>query len=78
MEMVSSGGAGSAVPLSVGHGDWGCSAGGGGGGECVRSNMAAGESSTHFLDVRVAPDADVDVPADVVVSSGEVRYTATG
>lgn len=77
VEMVSSGGAGSAVPMSVGHGDWGCSAGGGGG-ECVRSDMAAGESSTHFLDVRVAPDAEVDVPADVVVSSGEVRHTATG
>ena len=77
VEMVSSGGAGSAVPLAVGHGDWGCSAGGGGG-ECVRSDMVAGESSTHFLDVRVASDAEVEVPADVVVSSGEVRYTATG
>lgn len=77
VEMVSSGGAGNAVPMSVGHGDWGCSAGSGGG-ECVRTDMASGESSTHFLDVRVASDADVDVPADVVVSSGEVRYTATG
>lgn len=77
VEMISSGGAGNAVPMASGNGDWGCSAGSGGG-ECVRSGMAAGESSTHFLDVRVAPDADVDVPAGVVISSGAVSHRATG
>ncbi|MEU3019853.1 sigma-70 family RNA polymerase sigma factor [Nocardiopsis sp. NPDC007018] len=77
VEMVSSGGAGNAVPLAVGHGDWGCAAGSGGG-ECVRTGMAEGENSTQFLDVRVASDADVHVPASVVISSGEARFEAVG
>ncbi|GHC72600.1 hypothetical protein GCM10007079_05930 [Nocardiopsis terrae] len=77
VEMISSGGAGSAVPMAVGHGDWGCAAGSGGG-ECVRPGMDEGESSTQFLDVRVAPDADVDVPASVVISSDGVSFRATG
>ncbi|MFD6948978.1 MULTISPECIES: hypothetical protein [unclassified Nocardiopsis] len=77
VEMVSSGGAGNAVPMAVGHGDWSCSAGSGGG-RCVRPGMAAEEDSTQFIDVRVAPDADVGVPATVSVSSGDVSATAAG
>ncbi|MFE1166307.1 sigma-70 family RNA polymerase sigma factor [Nocardiopsis sp. NPDC058789] len=77
VEMVSSGGAGNAVPMAAGNGDWGCSVGSGGG-ECVRPGMAEGESGTQFIDVRVAPDADVDVPARVVISSGGVRFEAVG
>lgn len=77
VEMISSGGAGNAVPMAAGNGDWGCSTGSGGG-ECVRTGMGEGENSTQFLDVRVAADADVDVPASVVISSGEVRFEAVG
>lgn len=77
VEMVSSGGAGNAVPMTGGHGDWSCSATSGGG-RCVGPAMAAGQNGTHFIDVRVAPDADTGVPATVSVSSGEVTVHASG
>ncbi|MFL1380717.1 sigma-70 family RNA polymerase sigma factor [Nocardiopsis protaetiae] len=77
VEMVSSGGAGNAVRMADGEGDWSCAAGSGGG-ECVRPEMAAGENSTYFFDVTVAPDAQLDVPASATVSSGEVSAAATG
>ncbi|NKY99677.1 sigma-70 family RNA polymerase sigma factor [Nocardiopsis alborubida] len=77
VEMVSSGGAGNAVPTAVGHGDWSCSAGSGGG-RCAHPGMAAGEDGTQFIDVRVAPDAEVGVPAAVSVSSAGVTAEATG
>ncbi|WP_444961754.1 sigma-70 family RNA polymerase sigma factor [Nocardiopsis sp. M1B1] len=77
VEMVSSGGAGTALPTAVGHGDWSCSAGSGGG-RCVHPGMAAGEDGTQFIDVRVAPDAEVGVPAAVSVSAAGVTAEATG
>ncbi|WP_150251076.1 sigma-70 family RNA polymerase sigma factor [Nocardiopsis deserti] len=77
VEMVSSGGAGNAVPMAVGHGDWSCSAGSGGG-RCAHPGMAAGEDGTQFIDVRVAPDAEVGVPAAVSVSSAGATAEATG
>ncbi|WP_017571039.1 hypothetical protein, partial [Nocardiopsis halotolerans] len=77
VEMISSGGAGNAVPMAVGHGDWSCSADGGGG-RCVHPGMASGETGTQFIDVRVAPDADIGVPATVSVSSGGVTAVVTG
>ncbi|WP_026338258.1 sigma-70 family RNA polymerase sigma factor [Nocardiopsis sp. CNS-639] len=77
VEMVSSGGAGNALPRAVGHGDWSCSAGSGGG-RCAHPGMAAGEDGTQFIDVRVAPDAEVGVPATVSVSAAGVTAEATG
>ncbi|PDP87182.1 RNA polymerase subunit sigma-24 [Glycomyces fuscus] len=78
VEMVSSGGAGNAVPAAAGHGDWSCSAGSGGGGRCAHPGMAAGEDGTQFIDVRVAPDAETGVPATASVSSGGVTAEAAG
>ncbi len=49
-----------------------------GGGRCVRPATAAGENSTQFVDVRVAPDAGTGVPSSVTVSSGGVTAAATG
>ena len=77
VSMIADGGAGSAVPVTAGNGDWGCAAEADGG-RCVHAGMEAGENGTQFFDVRVAPDADLGVPADVTVSSGDVTTTATG
>ncbi|WP_344098153.1 sigma-70 family RNA polymerase sigma factor [Nocardiopsis tropica] len=77
VEMVSSGGAGSSVPMAAGNGDWSCSSGSGGG-RCAHPRMASGQNSTQFLDVRVDAGADVGVPASVTVSSGDVAASATG
>ncbi|MFV2198162.1 sigma-70 family RNA polymerase sigma factor [Nocardiopsis sp. LOL_012] len=77
VEMASSGGAGHAPPHASGHGDWSCSPGGGGG-RCVLPAMAAGQSSTQFIDVRVHGDAGLGVPASVSVASGGASAVATG
>ncbi|WP_026127713.1 sigma-70 family RNA polymerase sigma factor [Nocardiopsis lucentensis] len=77
VEMVSSGGAGNALPGAAGHGDWSCSAGSNGG-RCVHPGLDAGQDSTQFFDVRVAGDADTGVPATVALSTGDVSATATG
>ncbi|MFJ9556084.1 sigma-70 family RNA polymerase sigma factor [Nocardiopsis sp. NPDC101807] len=77
VEMISSGGAGSSVPMADGNGDWSCSSGSGGG-RCAHPRMASGQNSTQFLDVRVDAGADVGVPASVTVSSGGVAASATG
>ncbi|WP_306366565.1 sigma-70 family RNA polymerase sigma factor [Nocardiopsis sp. CC223A] len=77
VDMVSSGGAGNAVRLVDGEGDWSCAADSDGG-ECVRPAMGAGENSTYFFDVTVSPDARLDVPASATVSSGTVSTAATG
>ncbi|WP_304452830.1 sigma-70 family RNA polymerase sigma factor [Nocardiopsis sp. YSL2] len=77
VSMIAGGGAGAAVPATVGNGDWSCAAEADGG-RCVHAGMEAGEDGTQFFDVRVAPDADLGVPADVTVSSGDVTATATG
>ncbi|RKS06927.1 RNA polymerase sigma factor (sigma-70 family) [Nocardiopsis sp. Huas11] len=75
--MIADGGAGTAVPAAVGDGDWSCAVDGDGG-RCVHAGMEAGQDGTQFFDVRVAPDADLGVPARVTVSSGDVTATATG
>ncbi|MGW9346589.1 RNA polymerase sigma factor, sigma-70 family [Nocardiopsis flavescens] len=77
VEMAASGGAGNAVRMADGEGDWSCAAGSGGG-ECARPAMGAGENSTYFFDVTVSPDAELDVPATATVSSGAVSAAATG
>lgn len=77
VDMVSSGGAGNAVRMADGEGDWSCAAGSGGG-ECARPAMGAGENSTYFFDVTVSPNAELDVPASATVSSGSVSTAATG
>ena len=78
VETVSGGaGAGNMVPILSGHGDWSCSAQGEGG-TCVLPGMTEGENATHFLDVRVAPDAEVGVPGAVTVTSGEITSRTTG
>lgn len=77
VDMVSSGGAGNAVRMADGEGDWSCAADSDGG-ECVRPAMGAGENSTYFFDVTVSPDARLDVPASATVSSGTVSAAATG
>ncbi|GAB2480717.1 sigma-70 family RNA polymerase sigma factor [Nocardiopsis aegyptia] len=77
VSMIADGGAGAAVPTTVGNGDWSCAAEADGG-RCVHAGMEAGEDGTQFFDVRVAPGADLGVPAEVTVSSGDVSSTATG
>ncbi|WP_231640782.1 sigma-70 family RNA polymerase sigma factor [Nocardiopsis sp. NRRL B-16309] len=77
VSMIADGGAGAAVPAIVGSGDWSCAAEAEGG-RCVHTGMAAGEDGTQFFDVRVAPDADLGVPARVTVSSGDVTASVTG
>ncbi|MDT0326833.1 sigma-70 family RNA polymerase sigma factor [Nocardiopsis lambiniae] len=77
VEMIFSGGAGNGVPMADGEGDWSCAAGGVGG-ECARSAMGAGENSTYFFDVRVSPDAELDVPATATITSGSVSAVASG
>ncbi|WP_116244575.1 sigma-70 family RNA polymerase sigma factor [Nocardiopsis sp. FIRDI 009] len=77
VEMISSGGAGNALPGAAGHGDWSCSAGSNGG-RCVHPGLDAGQDSTQFFDVRVAGDADTGIPATVALSAGDVSVTATG
>ncbi|WP_231494116.1 sigma-70 family RNA polymerase sigma factor [Nocardiopsis sp. CNT312] len=77
VEMASSGGAGHALPHASGRGDWSCFPGSGGG-RCVLSAMAAGQSSTQFIDVRVHGGAGLGVPASVSVTSGGAFAVATG
>ena len=75
--LVETGGAGSALPTLSGTGDWSCSSGGGEG-TCVLPGLGEGENATQFLDVRVAPDAQLDAPGSVTVTSGETTVTVDG
>ena len=78
VEAVSGGsGSGNSVPMLSGHGDWSCSAQSGNG-TCVLPGMAAGESATYFLDVRVAQDAEVGVPGTVTVTAGGATSSVIG
>ncbi|MDA0564706.1 sigma-70 family RNA polymerase sigma factor [Streptomonospora sp. S1-112] len=69
--------AGNAVPFAEGTGDWSCGATAEGG-NCVTPGIAAGDTSTQYIDVDVASDADSGGALRVSVRSGGVRATATG